>query len=739
MSDSVYFDLSEIPVPVSGRFTDHNHIPVIQFNASVKDHTRNVKRTVSKSIFLTGSDSQPASTHFQEVHEIVASGYSHDGNYRAILRETGDKDKKRFVEIWAGDRMEACKEVTDVHGAFYNDDFLSSISFSYKDRTVLYVAEKKTKPSIEKESTEGFSYTPSFGEGLPGKKTPIIFLFNWEKSKLTTLSFPNPSILFGQPIFSPAGNDTIYATGYEFTHEGRLLGIKFCFNRPFGIWEIKLPSDSQLDAADDDQKASPCALECKLRKLTPPDLSCRSPRIIVTNKSTQLLWISNATGGAHAGTAAIHSLDITTTVDPANARVVVDRVWTPKDGEFPGLYCDPVFVQSPFLRLRNTEQGSLVLHSTWGSTTRVLLISVDNGEVKDLTKNSGDDLFNWTVLNTDGGRRILCSRSSITKPYELVVGEVNDSGTVSWRVVYTTPVSSKISESLSCLAVEIIPIPNRAPTETILVKNLNSKASAKDKVLPLILFPHGGPHGATHTGFNPAVAAWALEGYNISMPNYTGSTGYGETHIQALIGKCGTLDVGDCIESVRHLVKLGIAEEGPGKIFITGGSHGGFLTGHLIGQYSDVFTAAALRNPVTSAEISTSDIPDWYYSEFGIDYPMQSKPLGSDGTESSSASFNVPPPLLMTPDFYKRLFLASPMSYVEKVKVPVLLLLGGSDARVAPTQGVEYYHALKAVKRKEGKADDVELLWFPEESHPLEGVIASKVSWFKTVEWFKRK
>jgi len=64
------------------------------------------------------------------------------------------------------------------------------------------------------------------------------------------------------------------------------------------------------------------------------------------------------------------------------------------------------------------------------------------------------------------------------------------------------------------------------------------------------------------------------------MPNYTGSTGYGEEHIRALIGKCGTLDVEDCIETVRYLVKLGVAEEGPGKIFITGGSHGGFLTGH---------------------------------------------------------------------------------------------------------------------------------------------------------------
>jgi acylaminoacyl-peptidase len=302
------------------------------------------------------------------------------------------------------------------------------------------------KPSTEKESTEGFAYTPSFGEGLPGKKTPVIFLFDWEKSKLTALSFKNPSILFGQPVFSPTGNDIIYATGYEYTHEGKLLGVKFCFNHPFGLWEIKLPTSDSAGTqsnSDEDDKASTRTIQCQLRKLTPPDLSCRSPRILVTEKSTQLLWISNATGGAHAGTAAIHSLDITSKVDPADTRVVVDRVWTPKDGEFPGLYCDPTFVQSPYLRLDGKSQNHLVLHTTWGSTTRVVLVSLRDGSVKDLTKDSGDDLLTWSVLNTDGGRRVLCSRSSITKPYELVVGEVEDSGAVSWKVVYATSVSSK--------------------------------------------------------------------------------------------------------------------------------------------------------------------------------------------------------------------------------------------------------------------------------------------------------
>lgn len=54
--------------------------------------------------------------------------------------------------------------------------------------------------------------------------------------------------------------------------------------------------------------------------------------------------------------------------------------------------------------------------------------------------------------------------------------------------------------------------------------------------------------------------------------------GYGEKYIQELLGKCGTLDVADCIATVDELIKLGLSE--PGRQIVQGGSHGGFLTAH---------------------------------------------------------------------------------------------------------------------------------------------------------------
>ena len=66
----------------------------------------------------------------------------------------------------------------------------------------------------------------------------------------------------------------------------------------------------------------------------------------------------------------------------------------------------------------------------------------------------------------------------------------------------------------------------------------------------------------------------------VSSPNYTGSTGFGEKYIKKLMGQIGSLDIGDCIGTVRHLVNLGITSFGAGQQYLLGGSHGGFIIGH---------------------------------------------------------------------------------------------------------------------------------------------------------------
>ena len=96
---------------------------------------------------------------------------------------------------------------------------------------------------------------------------------------------------------------------------------------------------------------------------------------------------------------------------------------------------------------------------------------------------------------------------------------------------------------------------------------------------------------------------------------------------------------------------------------------------------------------------------------------------------------------LMTPEDYARLHGASPISHVERVRMPVLLQLGDSDLRIAPTNGLNYYHALRAHAYKEAGLEDAEkgsrsdLLMFPGMNHGLDGLEESKAVILSTLDW----
>jgi hypothetical protein len=99
---------------------------VLQVVSSTQDHTRNANRTTSKTFFIQPNRSDETFTVIasaaQDVSpEVVATAVSPSCKLTAILRETNSSDKKRFVEIWEGERLEASVDVTKAHGAFYTD------------------------------------------------------------------------------------------------------------------------------------------------------------------------------------------------------------------------------------------------------------------------------------------------------------------------------------------------------------------------------------------------------------------------------------------------------------------------------------------------------------------------------------------------------------------------------------------------------------------------------------------
>jgi acylaminoacyl-peptidase len=136
--------------------------------------------------------------------------------------------------------------------------------------------------------------------------------------------------------------------------------------------------------------------------------------------------------------------------------------------------------------------------------------------------------------------------------------------------------------------------------------------AAKEPLPPLLAFPHGGPHGVSPTSFSNHLAFYAVCGFSVLLINYRGSTGMGQAALASLPGKCGSQDVADCLAAVELVASRTGKERvcSRDNIHIQGGSHGGFLTTHLIGQAPDLFQTAVARNPVCNIAhmIGTSDM-----------------------------------------------------------------------------------------------------------------------------------
>jgi dipeptidyl aminopeptidase/acylaminoacyl peptidase len=107
---------------------------------------------------------------------------------------------------------------------------------------------------------------------------------------------------------------------------------------------------------------------------------------------------------------------------------------------------------------------------------------------------------------------------------------------------------------------------------------------------PLIVMNHGGPHAASEYGFSVKNSLFAAHGYVVFLPNFRGSTGYGDGFKWATWGGWGNKDGEDVLSGVDHLIARHAVD--PDRVGSTGHSYGGILTNWLITRYPDRFRAA---------------------------------------------------------------------------------------------------------------------------------------------------
>lgn len=240
--------------------------------------------------------------------------------------------------------------------------------------------------------------------------------------------------------------------------------------------------------------------------------------------------------------------------------------------------------------------------------------------------------------------------------------------------------------------------------------------------IPLIENVHGGPHSCTSTDFVLSTAFVALLGCAVLCVNYPGSIGFDDA--TKLPGRCGTLDVQYCIDVVKQYLKVQplISES---RIGVMGGSHGGFLSCHLIGQAPTLYKAACVRNPVTNlvSMFSTTDIPDWVIYE-------------ATGEVYDAIHHNKIGPTNNPTELYMSLMEKSPIIHVNNVKAHLLLGLGLKDQRVPSQQGFEYIRALELNDYSDiEKRNKHKLLVYPNSDHSLSDADSVSEWWPQTGVW----
>ncbi|MGY1914848.1 prolyl oligopeptidase family serine peptidase [Blastococcus sp. SYSU DS0973] len=175
---------------------------------------------------------------------------------------------------------------------------------------------------------------------------------------------------------------------------------------------------------------------------------------------------------------------------------------------------------------------------------------------------------------------------------------------------------------------------------------------------------HGGPEAADDDSYRARRAAYVDAGYAVVHVNYRGSTGYGSTWRDALTGRPGLTELEDIGAVYDALVAEGVVD--PQRVLLTGGSWGGFLTLLGLGTQPERWAAGI-------AEVPVADYLAAYEDEM-------------EGLRAyDRALFGGSPDEVR--DVYVR---SSPLTYVDAVAAPVLVVAGANDPR-CPIRQIDNY------------------------------------------------
>jgi dipeptidyl aminopeptidase/acylaminoacyl peptidase len=188
---------------------------------------------------------------------------------------------------------------------------------------------------------------------------------------------------------------------------------------------------------------------------------------------------------------------------------------------------------------------------------------------------------------------------------------------------------------------------------------------------PLVVLPHGGPHGVRDVwGFDWEVQLLASRGYAVLQINFRGSDGYGMDFEAAGYRQWGASMQDDLTDATRWAIEQGVTTAE--RICIYGASYGGYAAMMGAAREPRLYRCAIGYVGVYDLQLmyESGDIPD---SRSGIAY--LNRVLGDDQADLRARS---------------------PVHLASQIEVPVLLIHGKEDWRADYKQAKRMKAALDA-------------------------------------------
>ncbi len=225
---------------------------------------------------------------------------------------------------------------------------------------------------------------------------------------------------------------------------------------------------------------------------------------------------------------------------------------------------------------------------------------------------------------------------------------------------------------------------------------------------PVIVHFHGGPEGQSEPGFSTMAQAFVNEGFIFVEPNVRGSDGYGKKWLNSDNGALRENVITDIEDAAIWLKKNWYSKDGkPVQLGVMGWSYGGYSAllamTRFAGSYEAGVALVGMSNLVSFLNNTAPYRRLLRISEYG------------DPEKDKDALLKL-----------------SPVTYVERLKSPLMIVQGANDPRVPVGEAVQIQQIL------EKKNIPSQLIVFADEGHGSSKKENQILEIGNTIEFFKK-